>query len=141
VTKAILDTLREVGQPRIRKETGLWILETAIRAVGKRLEFLDKDPQNQLLISLALEAVFTTILNSDVDPKAAWILTRDTFIKQLVEVVLEKLTQHGVTTDNISKVEGQIKAAVNLLTEGGRWSLDDFTNRLEQALAIGGQNE
>ena len=135
VTKVVLDTLRATAPPRLTKTTALAILEAALRAAGKRLEFLTQDQNNRRLVSLALEAILATIFRPGIDAKAAWVLARNATVERLTAIVFEKLARLGLTPARIEKVRQVIEEAIQLLAQGGRWSLEDFDIRLEAALA------
>jgi hypothetical protein len=135
ITKAVLDTLRKSATPRLSKDTGIAILKAALCAAGSRLEFLDKDPQGQRLIALAVDAVLATVFRQGTGARAAWILARDASLERLEQIVLEKLARHGVTTASIEKVKKALEATIQQIEQGGVWSWDDLGARLETALA------
>jgi hypothetical protein len=135
VTKEVLATLRTTAPPHLTRQTGLAILEAALRAAGRRLEFLDKNQQNRRLIGLALEAVLTTVFHPEVDPRAAWVLARDAAVGRLVAVMLEKLAEHGVTEARIMEAQTVLQATVQLLAAGDVWSPERFALQLDQRFA------
>ncbi len=135
VTKAILDTLRASAPPRLSRQTALAILEASLRATGKRLEFMETDPDNRKLISLALDAIFKTVFAPDMDAKAAWVLARDATLQRMVEISLEKLVVAGVDPARIEKLRGVVTDAVQSLSRGEVWSLTTYSKKLEMAFA------
>ncbi len=135
VSKDVLETLRKSAPPRLRTKTGLAILVAALRAAGRRLEFLDKYPDNRRLIAVAVEAVLASIFRPSADARATWVLARDTTLVRLVSVALESLERHGVTEAKIAAVRKAIENTVRALAKGGAWSWEDLTARLEKGLA------
>ena len=135
VTRDVLETFRKSAPPRLRKQTGLAIFEDALRAAGRRLEFLDKNLDNRRLIAVAVEAVLASVFRPSVDARATWVLTRDSTLGRLVSVALESLERHGVTEAKIAVVRKVMEDTVHTLAQGGIWSWDDLTARLEKALA------
>jgi hypothetical protein len=135
VTKEVLATLRTTAPPHLTRQTGLAILEAALREAGRRLEFLDKNQQNRRLIGLALEAVLATVFHPEVDPRAAWVLARDAAVERLVAVMLEKLAEHGVTEARIMEAQTVLQATVQLLAAGDVWSPERFALQLDQRFA------
>jgi hypothetical protein len=135
VTKEVLLTLRTTVSPHLNRQTGLAILEAALRAAGERLEFLEKNQQNRRLVALAVEAALTTVFHPEVDSHAAWVLARDATVERLVVVMLEKLAEHGVTEAKITEAQGVLEATVRILAAGDVWSLERFALQLEERLA------
>jgi hypothetical protein len=135
VTKEVLATLRTTAPPHLTRQTGLAILKAALRATGRRLEFLEKNQRNRHLIGLAVEAVLTTVFRPDVDPRAVWVLARDAAVERLVAVMLEKLAEHGVTEARITEAQSVLQATIQLLAAGEVWSPASFASQLEQRLA------
>jgi hypothetical protein len=131
----VLETLRRSAPARLKKQTGLAVLEAALRAAGRRLEFLDKTSKDRRLVGLAVESVLTTIFRPGLHSRAAWMLMRDATVGRLVSVVLESLERHGVSEAKIAAVRNVMEDTVKSLARGRPWSLDDLTARLDKGLA------
>jgi hypothetical protein len=135
VTREVLATLRTTAPAHLARQTGLAILEAALAATGRRLEFLEKNQQERRLIGLAVEAVLTTVFHPQLDPRAAWVLARDAAVERLVAVTLEKLAEHGVTEARIMEAQTVLQSTAQLLAAGDVWSPERFALQLEQRLA------
>ena len=135
MTKVVVETLRTTAPPQLTKQTGLAILEAALRAAGRRLEFLEKNQQDRMLIAVTLEAVLTSLFHPGMDPRAAWVLARDAVVGRLVTVIWEALVQHGATEAKVAESLKVLDEAAQTLAEGGPWSLEGFALRLAQRLA------
>jgi len=130
----VLETLRRSSPSRMRKQTGLAILEAALHAAGRRLEFLDKTSKNRRFIGLAIEAVLASIFRP-AHARARWGLARDATVRRLVKVVLGSLERHGVSEAKVAAVRKVMEDTVKALARGKSWSWDDLTARLEKGLA------
>ncbi len=135
----VLETLRRSAPARLRKQTGLAVLKAALRAAGRRLEFLDKTSKNRRLVALAVEAVLASIFRSGADAgahaRATWRLARDATLARLVSLALESLERHGVSEAKIAAIGKVMEQSVKALAQGKPWSWDDLTARLEKGLA------
>jgi hypothetical protein len=131
----VLETLRRSAPSRMRKQTGLAVLEVALRAAGRRLEFLDKTSKDRRLVGLAVESVLATIFRPGLQSRAAWMLARDATVGRLVSVVLESLERHGVSEAKIATVRKVVEESVKALARGKSWSWDDLMARLNKGLA------
>jgi hypothetical protein len=131
----VLDTLRRSAPARLRKQTGLAVLQAALRTAGRRLEFLDKTSKHRRLVGLVVESVLATIFRPGLHSRAAWMLMRDATVGRLVNVVLESLERHGVSEAKIAAVRRVMQEMVKALARGRPWSWDDLMARLDKALA------
>jgi hypothetical protein len=130
----VLETLRRSAPARLRKQTGLAVLQAALRAAGRRLEFLDKTSKDRRLVGQAVESVLATIFRPGLHSRAAWMLMRDATVGRVVSVVLETLERHGVSEAKIAAVQKVLEDTVKSLARGRPWSWDVLTARLDKAL-------
>ena len=143
VIRDVLETLRRSASSRMRKQTGLAVLQAALRAAGRRLEFLDKTPEDRRLVGLAVEAVLGSIFRPGADAdagtgaqaRAAWMLARDATLGRLVSMAFECLERHGVSETKIAAVRKVMEETVKALARGRPWSWDDLMARLDKGLA------
>ncbi len=134
VIRDVLETLRGSAPSRMRKQTGLAVLEAALRAAGRRLEFLDKTSKHRRLVGLAVESVLATIFRPGLHSRAAWMLARDATVGRLVSVVLESLERHGVSETKIAAVRKGMEESVKALARGRPFSWDNLRARLDKGL-------
>ncbi len=135
MAQAVMATLRASAPPQLSGQTGLIILEAALRAAGQRLEFLEKDQQQRLFIAVALKTVLTNLFHADMGPRAAWVLARDAVVGKVVTLILEALVQHGVTEAKLAEARKALDEAALTLADRGSWSLESFALQLAQRLA------
>lgn len=134
VIRDVLETLRRCATARLKKQTVLSVLEAALRAAGRRLEFLDKTSKHRRLVGLAVEAVLATSFRPGLHSRAAWMLTREATVGRLVSVVLESLERRGVNEAKIAAVRKVMEDTVKALARGRAWSWDHLMARLEKGL-------
>jgi hypothetical protein len=112
------------------------VLQAVVTKVGLRKEFLDKLPQNaQPLVAAALDAIFKTIFDSQLDARAAWQVVRNETIVCLVDLSLAQLAKAGLTADQVTKFAAFIQAQVAALATGAALDLTSLETKLQQALA------
>jgi hypothetical protein len=133
-TRAVLETLRASAPARLKRQTGLAVLEAALRAAGRRLEFLDKASKDRRLVGLAVESVLATIFRPGLHSRAAWMLARDATVGRLVSVALESLERHGVSEAKIAAVRKVMEDTVKALARGRPFSWDNLMARLDKGL-------
>lgn len=134
VTREVIQTLQKIGGPRLRKGTGLRVLEAALRACGRRLEFT-APAQNRRLIGLAVEAALAGIFRPGAEAAAAWALARDAALERLVQLLLAKLERAGPSEDNITKAKTAIEKITQQIAKGGPWSWEELEKQFDLALA------
>lgn len=133
---AALGVLRTRADARLNASTAVQVLQAVVTKVGLRKEFLDKLPQNaQPLVAAALDAIFKTIFDSQLDARAAWQVVRNETIVCLVDLSLAQLAKAGLTADQVTKFAAFIQAQVAALATGAALDLTSLETKLQQALA------
>jgi hypothetical protein len=140
VADAVFVALATVPENRISTKTGLEVLRVAITAVAVRKQFLDTvsvgaGEDRKRLLTLAIESVFQSIAGDDANAEATWVLARSTAATILVDVVLTKLAEIGVTEDRIDALKTIITDATQKLAQGGEFSIETVIDEIEALAA------
>ena len=134
--ESILAALRKVPGNRISAETGVAVLRAGIGAVALRLPLLDELPPtagqpSRATITAALDAIFDEIFADGVGADANWGLARNSALRTVVEIALNKLAEYGATKEDIEKMRETIQ---ELLKQDALFDPDSFATQLDHLL-------
>lgn len=132
--EAMLEVLRGRADDRLSSETASLMIQSGLRAVAVRLEFLDELPNGQTIIGAVFDTIATTVLGQDADSKAAWRLAKAETLTGITGVALEKLTEKKFDATVVQKLNVVMTAQINQVNAGKPWNLRMFGEALEQAL-------
>lgn len=135
--EAILAALRKVPSNRISAETGVAVLRAGIGAVALRLPLLDELPATagqpaRAAITAVLDAIFREIFADGVGADANWNLARNSTLKTLAEIALNRLAKLGATEERIKKLR---QAVQEMLKQDAPFDPEAFATRLDDLLA------
>lgn len=134
--QATLDVLRNRADRRLNAATAVQVLQAVVTKVGLRKEFLDKLPQGtQPIVGAAVDAVFKSIFDSQLDARAAWQVVRSETIVYLVNLSLDRLARVGLTPEKVKTLGTFIQEQVAALAAGSGLDATLFETKLQQALA------
>lgn len=130
-----LEVIRNRADSRLSTATGIEVLRAVVMKVGSRKEFLDKLPDGaQPLVAAALDAIFKTIFDDQLDARAAWQVVRKDVIAALVEASLSQLAKGPLSAGKVTVFAGFIKQQVEALVSGDALDLSTFETQLQEAL-------
>lgn len=131
---AMLEALRRRGDERLSSETASRMIQSGLRAVALRLEFLDELPNQKKIIGAVFDAIVTAILNAEAESKAAWRLAKAEMLTGITAVALEKLVETKFDAIVVQKLETVMTVQIGQINEGQPWTLRTFGEALERAL-------
>ena len=132
---AALGVLRNRADKRLSTATAAEVLQAVVTKVGSRKEFLDKLPQSlQPLVAPALDAIFKTIFDDQLDPRAAWQVVRNETIVALVNLSLDQLAKTNLTPGKLTVFSTFIRDQVAALATGGALDLQTLESKLQTLL-------
>ena len=133
---AALGVLRTHANNRLSTASAVEVLRAVVGKVGLRKEFLDKMPNGpQPIIAAALDAVFDTIFDDQLDSRATWQVVRSETIVYLVNISLDRLAKVRLTSDKVAVFATFIKQQIDLLVAGGALDSAIFERNLQEAVA------
>jgi hypothetical protein len=132
-----LRVLRDHADSRLSTATAAEIMRLVISKVGLRKEFLDKVPATaQPIVAATLDAIFETIFDPQLDPKASWQLLRTETILILVDITLDKLAKIKLASSVLTVFTKFLEQQVEALGGGDVLDLIAYGKALELALGI-----
>jgi hypothetical protein len=141
VLSAAMTVLRNRADQRLSPSTAVEILAATIRAVGLRLEFLDRLPQSlppvgQPIIAAALESMLAPVFNRPPEAAAAWQLLRGEALIAMVRVGLAQLAKSNLRPELIPIFATAIQNQVDAIADGKPWDTAAYETALVAALAV-----
>jgi hypothetical protein len=136
--ESVIAVLRGIPSGRLNAETGVKVLNSAIKSVALRKEFLDKIPiggEQKKAITAALETVINATLSDKVDSKALWTLARGEVFDILTSTALTKLTETGISEDTLNKLSIVLNNAAGDLRDGKPWHIDSLIENINKLAA------
>jgi len=134
--EAALGVLRTHANNRLSTASAVEVLRAVVGKVGLRKEFLDKMPTGpQPIIAAALDALFDTIFDDQLDSRATWQVVRSETIVYLVNISLDQLAKVRLTSDKVTVFATFIKQQIDLLAAGGALDSAIFERNLQEAVA------
>ncbi|MGH7163225.1 MAG: hypothetical protein ACREID_07060, partial [Planctomycetota bacterium] len=119
---------RNTDGSRVSAETGVAALRAGVRAAGSNLALLKKLPRGgTVALTAALDAVFDALLAPDA--KASWPLARNSAIRSVVGISLEKLARHGADARRLKNLRSALARLAS-----GEVPLEEFAEHVERML-------
>jgi hypothetical protein len=136
--QAALDVLRRRGTSQLSVGTATEILQSSIRAVALRSEFLEKMPAGgplpgQPILAAALDATLKTIFEPP-GARAAWRLARTDAVVGVVQIGLGELARQGASPQRVATLDTFLHDQAAGIEAGKTWDLDTFATGLRTAL-------
>jgi hypothetical protein len=136
---AALGVIRNRADDRLSPATVVDVLTAVVEKVSMRKEFLDLMPggtaaAGQTLVAAALDAIFSTLFDPSLDPRAAWQLVGSQAIMDLVNLSLAELAKVPLAPAKLDAFSAFIKQQAALFASGTAWDPLAFTTKLQQAL-------
>ncbi len=132
--EAVLGVLRARGDRRLSPAVGVDVLRAAIEAVARRKEFLDRMAGGEPLVAVALDAMLSTIFDSQARAEVQWRLVQSEAIRSVVHVGLDQLARAQLRPELIARLKAVLDAQVRLIGEGKPWDVRTFEADLSTAL-------
>jgi hypothetical protein len=133
--EAALGVLRNRADPRLNSATAVAVLRTVVTQIGLRREFLDLMPGGRTLVGAALDTIFSSVFDNQLDARAAWQLVRTETINSIVSVALTQLARSKLSPDKVSAFADFMKQQTTRLENGESLDLASFEAKLQDALA------
>ena len=136
--EAALGVLRARGTSRLSVATATEVLQSSIRAVALRSEFLERMPAGgplpgQPVLAAALDATLGTILDPP-GPRAAWRLARADAVAGVVQIGLGELARRGASPQRVATLDTFLREQAAGIEAGRAWDLDTFAAGLRTTL-------
>ena len=136
--EAALDVLRARGTSQLGVGTATEILQSSIRAVALRSEFLERMPAGsplagQPVVAAALDAMLATLF-APPGARAAWRLARTDAVVGVVQIGLGELARRGASPQRVATLDGFLREQAAAIEAGKAWDLDTFATGLRTAL-------
>ncbi|MBI3849412.1 MAG: hypothetical protein HY298_03830 [Verrucomicrobia bacterium] len=133
---AALGVLRIRADARLSSATAVEVLRAVVMKVGLRKEFLEKLPNSaQPLVTAALDAIFKTIFDGQLQASAAWQVVRKETIVTIVNLSLNQLAKAKLSAEKVTAFAAFIKQQIDLLAAGGALDLPVLEAKLQTVLA------
>jgi hypothetical protein len=133
--EAAVAVIRKRGDRRLGTALAADILKTSLAAVATRQEFMQHLPaEGQVAVAAVLDAVLEQVFRGDLDPKAAWVLTRGEVVRGLVAVGFEQLGRTELGEPEIAKLRKVLERQADAIVAGQAFDLSAFTADLKKEL-------
>lgn len=137
---AALDVVRTHADNRLAPATVVEVLCAVVRRVGQRREFLDRLPDGcalagQPLVAAALDAVFRTVFDGNLEARAAWQIVRNEAVAALVSIGLAQLAKVRLDAENVACFADFIKQQIDALADGESLDLTALEREMHLALS------
>ena len=134
--EAAIGVIRKRGDQRLSTALATDILKSSVVAVATRQEFIQKLPgEGQVAVAAVLDVVLDQVFRGDLDPKAAWVLTRGEVVRGLVAVALEEIGRTKLGDAEIAKLRAVLEQLAEDIAAGKPFELAAFTGALEKEFA------
>ncbi|MCP4002711.1 MAG: hypothetical protein GY725_00815 [bacterium] len=134
--EAAVGVIRKRGDQRLGTALATDILKSSVAAVATRQEFIQELPGDaQVAVAAVLDVVLDQVFRGDLDPKAAWVLTRGEVVRGLVSVALDELGRTQLGEGEIAKLRQVLKQHTAAIANGQAFDLSAFATELETELA------
>jgi len=135
VLSATIGVLRKRGDKRLSASVAIEIINSSIKAVVLRQEFVEELPNGQPIVTAAIDTVMAAIFKKSNDPQVSWQLLRAEVITGATEVSLNALAKTDLQPGVIKKLKKAVKLQVASLKEGKLFDLDEFSVSVTTALS------
>jgi hypothetical protein len=130
--------LRARGTAHLGAGTAGQVLQAAIRAVGLRVELLDRMPAGEAMagqpvVAAALDAMLAAIFEPP-GARAAWRVARAETVVAMVQLGLGELARHGAGPAQVATLDALVREQVAGIEAGRAWDLEAFAVGLHAAL-------
>jgi hypothetical protein len=132
--EAVLSVLRARGDRRLSPAVGIDVVRAAVEAVARRKEFLDRIAGGEPLVAAALDAMLSTIFDSEASADVQWRLVQSEAIRSVVRVGLDQLARAQLRPELIAPLKAVLVAQVKLIGDGKPWDVHTFEADLSAAL-------
>jgi hypothetical protein len=106
-----------------------------VAAVATRQEFIRKlTGEGQVAVAAVLDVVLEQVFRGDLDPKAAWVLTRGDVVRGLVATALDEIGRTKLRDAEIAKLRTVLEQQAAAIAAGQPFELSAFTADLEKEL-------
>jgi hypothetical protein len=133
---ATLGVLRNRADTRLSSATAVEVLKAVVLKAGMRKEFLDEVPAGaQPLIAMALDAVFKTVFDRQLQAGAAWQVVRKEALVALVTAGLVQLAKTKLSAAKVTQFATFLQQQVDSLASGSALDMPTFETELRDTLA------
>jgi hypothetical protein len=138
--EAALAVVRTHADNRLAPATVVEVLCAVVHRTGQRKEFLDRLPDGcalagQPLIAAALDAVFRTVFDGNLEARAAWQVVRSEAVAALVGIGLARLAKVRLDAEKVAFFTDFIKQRIDMLAAGEPLDLTAFERDMHLALS------
>lgn len=135
--EAVVDVLRKRGDQRLTRETGIIVLQTALKSVSKHKRFLEKLPgdNGQLFVAAIIDTALGNIFGEDIGAEAQWSLLHQNVITEVIGKALEAAEKTGAGPAHVAALDSVLKAQAADLAAGKPFDLDQLIDTITKEIA------
>jgi hypothetical protein len=133
--KAAVAVIRKRGDRRLGIALAADLLKASLFAAATRQEFMRRLPaEGQIAVAAVLDAVLDQVYRGDLNPKAAWVLTRGKVVRGLVAAAFEELGRTELGEPEIDKLREVLAWQADAIVAGRAFDFSAFTANLKEEL-------
>jgi hypothetical protein len=132
--EAIVDVLRTRADDRLSPETGLAILRSSLRAVGKHKKLIEQLEDGKLAISSLIDTSISKIFDQALDEAVSWAIIRQDVITVVIDSALEAIGKTSVSQQHLDDFAALLDAELIRLANGDPLNLELLKQTIEQTI-------
>ncbi len=128
-----IEAFRRVPNHRLDSAALRDILQSVIRTVALRREFLDPLPVGSAAgnaLAQILGIVIDAVFSPEADAKATWVLARGDIFRILCDAVLEQAAVMGASDGVMKKLKDSLQKVAARIASGSGWSIKELVTEI-----------
>jgi len=133
--RELVGVVRLSGGPALSPATGVAVIETALRAAGRRHALQVADARGRRYAPLVLEAALAAIFGERVAAEVAWIAVREQATRDIVQAAFGALESRMVDDASVALLVGALPLALGTWARGGGTDATTLSALIVEAMA------